>query len=332
MVADLDRDLPVLMIDSLMLFEETLEYQRTLAAHLGLRNVQRAAAGGDGPGAARSGRHAAPARHRRLLRRSARCAARPGAAALAGVDHRAEAVPGGDARGARGLRGGRRAAQGQSAGALAGGGASATTWTRTTCRGIRWWPRAIRSIGCCAVHHAGDGRARTSGPGAGAAAKRSNAAFTSARTAASCARRAEETGDGGAGDRGGIRARTTGRAEVLPFDVVLERAGAAGGGRWRSSFPNDRDPADLAPWLDRLALIRVAFPASSDGRGFSIAAPAPGDGLCRPAARGGAADRRPVPRRRGASASTRSSCRTRWRSGSRRRSGGCGRRAPIKIT
>jgi phosphoadenosine phosphosulfate reductase len=40
MVADIDRDLPVLMIDSLMLFEETLEYQRTLSTHLGLRNVQ----------------------------------------------------------------------------------------------------------------------------------------------------------------------------------------------------------------------------------------------------------------------------------------------------
>jgi uncharacterized protein (DUF934 family) len=36
-------------------------------------------------------------------------------------------------------------------------------------------------------------------------------------------------------------------------------------------FPNDRDPADLAPWLERLALIRVAFPAMGDGRGFSIA-------------------------------------------------------------
>lgn len=40
MVADVDPDLPVLMIDSRMLFEETLEYQRTLSAHLGLRNVQ----------------------------------------------------------------------------------------------------------------------------------------------------------------------------------------------------------------------------------------------------------------------------------------------------
>jgi uncharacterized protein (DUF934 family) len=35
-------------------------------------------------------------------------------------------------------------------------------------------------------------------------------------------------------------------------------------------FPNDRDPHELAPLLDRLALFRVAFPASSDGRGFSI--------------------------------------------------------------
>ena len=40
MVADLDRDLPVLMIDSLMLFEETLEYQRDLSRYLGLTNVQ----------------------------------------------------------------------------------------------------------------------------------------------------------------------------------------------------------------------------------------------------------------------------------------------------
>jgi uncharacterized protein (DUF934 family) len=36
-------------------------------------------------------------------------------------------------------------------------------------------------------------------------------------------------------------------------------------------FPNDRDPAELAPWLDRVALIRVGFPSAADGRGFSIA-------------------------------------------------------------
>ena len=32
MVAEIDRDLPVLMIDSLMLFEETLAYQRDAVA------------------------------------------------------------------------------------------------------------------------------------------------------------------------------------------------------------------------------------------------------------------------------------------------------------
>ena len=58
--------------------------------------------------------------------------------------------------------------------------------------------------------------------------------------------------------------------EILPFDIFwsgqdLPEEGLA------VEFPNDRDPADLAPWLDRLALIRVAFPAMGDGRGFSIA-------------------------------------------------------------
>ena len=37
-------------------------------------------------------------------------------------------------------------------------------------------------------------------------------------------------------------------------------------------FANDRDPAELVPWFDRLALVRVRFPAMGDGRGFSIGA------------------------------------------------------------
>jgi uncharacterized protein (DUF934 family) len=57
---------------------------------------------------------------------------------------------------------------------------------------------------------------------------------------------------------------------VLPFDFFwsgqdLPEEGLA------VEFPNDRDPADLAPWLERLEMIRVAFPAMGDGRGFSIA-------------------------------------------------------------
>jgi uncharacterized protein (DUF934 family) len=58
--------------------------------------------------------------------------------------------------------------------------------------------------------------------------------------------------------------------EVYPFEIFwsgqdLPEEGLA------VEFPNDRDPADLAPWLERLTLIRVAFPSMSDGRGFSIA-------------------------------------------------------------
>lgn len=36
-------------------------------------------------------------------------------------------------------------------------------------------------------------------------------------------------------------------------------------------IPNDADPAALAPWFGRLALISVAFPSFADGRGFSLA-------------------------------------------------------------
>ena len=68
----------------------------------------------------------------------------------------------------------------------------------------------------------------------------------------------------------GLRADDWADGRVLPFDVLwsgqdLPEEDLA------VEFPNDRDPADLAPWLDRLALIRVAFPAMGDGRGFSIA-------------------------------------------------------------
>lgn len=58
--------------------------------------------------------------------------------------------------------------------------------------------------------------------------------------------------------------------QALPLDALL--AGEVPEtGPLVVDFPNDRDPAALVPWLDRLALVRVAFPAPGDGRGFSIA-------------------------------------------------------------
>lgn len=40
LVAQVDKDAPVLFIDTQMMFQETLDYQRELADHLGLRNVR----------------------------------------------------------------------------------------------------------------------------------------------------------------------------------------------------------------------------------------------------------------------------------------------------
>lgn len=50
--------------------------------------------------------------------------------------------------------------------------------------------------------------------------------------------------------------------EIVAMDALPEGVAV--------DMPNDRDPAELAPRLDRIALIRVAFPAYTDGRGFSI--------------------------------------------------------------
>ncbi len=41
MAATIDRDVPILMVDTLMLFEETLAYQREVAERLGLTNIRR---------------------------------------------------------------------------------------------------------------------------------------------------------------------------------------------------------------------------------------------------------------------------------------------------
>lgn len=58
--------------------------------------------------------------------------------------------------------------------------------------------------------------------------------------------------------------------EILPFDALWSGQDLPEGGL-AVDFPNDRDPADLGPWIDRLELVRVSFPAMGDGRGFSIA-------------------------------------------------------------
>jgi uncharacterized protein (DUF934 family) len=42
-------------------------------------------------------------------------------------------------------------------------------------------------------------------------------------------------------------------------------------GRLGVIWPNDRDVAELAPWLDRLSLVALVFPSFKDGRAYSQA-------------------------------------------------------------
>ena len=59
-------------------------------------------------------------------------------------------------------------------------------------------------------------------------------------------------------------------AEFITFDALTAEPEMPGQGL-AVEMPNDRDPAALAPFLDRIAMIRVAFPGMGDGRGLSIA-------------------------------------------------------------
>jgi uncharacterized protein (DUF934 family) len=56
-------------------------------------------------------------------------------------------------------------------------------------------------------------------------------------------------------------------ARFLAHAAELARRAAPTGVLW----PNDRRVAELAPWLDRLALVALAFPSFRDGRAYSQA-------------------------------------------------------------
>ena len=61
---------------------------------------------------------------------------------------------------------------------------------------------------------------------------------------------------------------------LLPLDRLIAEgeALADAGHSLGVEVSNDTDLALLAPWMQRLKLVAVAFPKSSDGRGFSMAA------------------------------------------------------------
>lgn len=61
-------------------------------------------------------------------------------------------------------------------------------------------------------------------------------------------------------------------AVLVPWEVLVEALDAQQPGQMIGVLiPNSVPFADLAPLLPRLALVAIAFPAYSDGRGFSLA-------------------------------------------------------------
>ena len=268
MVAEIDRRLPVLMIDSLMLFEETLEYQRDLSRHLGLTNVQHLHP--DATDLARLDpddtlhqrdhdaccviRKVAPLD--RALRRwpvTITGRKRFQAATRAGLD-----VFEADARRLR-------------VNPLAHwrAGDLRAYMDRHDLPRHPLVARGYPSIGCApCTTRVMPGEDERAGPLARQRQGRVRHSFRRGWTHPARGKLRRRAMSVLVTDRGFGQDDWTG--EVLPFDIFwsgqdLPEEGLA------VEFPNDRDPADLAPWLERLALIRVAFPAMSDGRGFSIA-------------------------------------------------------------
>ena len=118
MIAEIDRTLPVIFLDTGKHFDETLDYRDALVADFGLTNIRVDHARRGGARADRPDGQSAPDRHRRLLRRPQGRAAGARRRAVPRLVHRPQALPGRDAGGAAGVRGGRPAHPHQSAGAL----------------------------------------------------------------------------------------------------------------------------------------------------------------------------------------------------------------------
>ena len=125
-----------------MLFAETLVYQQEVAERLGLHGRARRSAGRGAAEAARSRRRAALLGPRRLLRAAQDRAAGARAAGFDGWITGRKRYQRRRARGARLLRarGGDAAGSRSTRWPIGSPRTCTTTWTKTACPGIRWWP------------------------------------------------------------------------------------------------------------------------------------------------------------------------------------------------
>ncbi len=67
------------------------------------------------------------------------------------------------------------------------------------------------------------------------------------------------------------RITDTGIAADDATPLVTPEAALAGEGPFAVLLPNESEPRALVPAFGRIALMAIAFPAFSDGRGFSLA-------------------------------------------------------------
>ncbi len=262
MVAQIDPALPVIFLDTEMLFPQTLAYQRQLAATLGLRDIRRIT----------------PDRIETLRRdpdnllhrydQNACCTLRksePLERALAGF--------GGWISGRKRFQGGQRRALGL---------LEADTKQRIKINPLAHWGKAeisaymaahdlprhplvaqgYPSVGCmpCTTP-----ASATEDPRAGrwrGAQKTECGIHTGPPKPATVPATVIVSDEGFAEDDWQFGFHTPAEIATLP---EAEKAALA------LDLANDTDAATLLPWLDQIDLIRVEFPVFSDGRGFSLA-------------------------------------------------------------
>ncbi len=179
-VADVDRSLPVLFLDTLWLFKETLAYRDALIARLGLTDVRTVTPSPSALALRDPQARIVLPRPRRLLRHPQGRAAGQRACGIRRLDVRTQALSRRRARGAPRGRGRRAAAEIQSAGTADARRTQCRRSPRPNCRATRWklWASA-RSAACRAP--TARAPAARSAAAAGAASPRPNAASTQGR-------------------------------------------------------------------------------------------------------------------------------------------------------
>ena len=179
LLAEIDKNVPVLFVDTGRLFPETIEYRSRITKLLGLTDVRTIQPSAERLAALDPGEGIVDEQSRSLLPHPQDRTAEPSDQRLRCVVHRAEALPDARTLSAAAVRSRRTQDQGQPAGRVGARPISSPMPKNMTCRRTRWSPKAIRRSAAYRARTASC-PAKTSAPAAGAVRTRTSAAFTSA--------------------------------------------------------------------------------------------------------------------------------------------------------